>query len=140
MMKQNLGRTFVLLCIALGVGLVSAAEKPVLENPEARSAERRGYYRYPAIHGDQIVFTAEGELWLVGIKGGVAHRLTSHPGDELRAVFSPDGKTIAFAARYEGPLEVYTIPVAGGLPTRCTFEAGVYPVSWTPDGKVVYAT
>ncbi len=39
-----------------------------------------GYYRYPAIHGQTIVFTSEGDLWAVGIGGGVARRLTSSPG------------------------------------------------------------
>src|SRR5437867_1928367 len=42
----------------------------------------RGYYRSPAIHGQTIVFTAEGDLWQVGIEGGTARRLTSHPGSE----------------------------------------------------------
>jgi len=32
----------------------------------------RGYVRYPAIHGDTVVFTAEGDLWKVGI--GAASR------------------------------------------------------------------
>jgi tricorn protease len=100
-----------------------------------------GYYRFPAIHDDQLVFTAEGDLWRVGIKGGVAQRLTSHPGEESRAAFSGDGKTIAFSGHYEGPLEVYTMPVDGGLPTRRTFEGGAaLVVGWSPDGKVLYAT
>src|SRR5439155_11865368 len=94
----------------------------------------RGYYRFPAIHRDTIVFTAEGDLWRVGVKGGVAQRLTSHPGEESRAAFSPDGKTLAFSAQYEGPLEVYTMPAEGGLPGRRTFEGGAALVAgWTPD-------
>src|SRR5579864_4567699 len=101
----------------------------------------RGYFRYPSIHGDQILFTAEGDLWQVGIQGGVARRLTTHPGEETRAVFSPDGKTIAFSANYEGPTEVYTMPASGGLPARRTFEGGAALVAgWTPDGKVFYTT
>src|SRR5690242_2481632 len=72
--------------------------------------ENRGYYRFPAIHGRTVVFTAEGDLWEVGIDGGIARRLTASPGEERYAAFSPDGSTIAFSATYEGPLEVYTMP------------------------------
>jgi tricorn protease len=100
----------------------------------------RGYYQYPAIHDDTLIFTSEGDLWTVGIQGGIARRLTSHPGEETRARFSPDGKTIAFSANYEGPTEVYTMPAVGGLPTRRTFDGGALVIGWTPDGKIVYST
>ncbi len=103
--------------------------------------QNRGYYRFPAIHGDTIVFTSEGDLWEVGVEGGVARRLTTHLGEETNAAFSPDGKTIAFAASYEGPREVYTIPAAGGLPVRRTFDnAGASSIGWTPDGKILFST
>src|SRR5207237_8029258 len=75
-----------------------------------------GYYRYPAVSGNTIVFTAEGDLWRVPINGGVAQRLTSAQGEESHAAISPDGQTIAFSASYEGPTEVYTIPVSRGAP------------------------
>ncbi|MEJ2583501.1 MAG: S41 family peptidase [Robiginitalea sp.] len=101
----------------------------------------KGYYRYPDIHGNQIVFTAEGDLWGVSTSGGLARRLTSHPEEETHAVFSPDGTTIAFSASYEGPTEVYTMPAAGGLPTRWTYERDASFVNaWTPDGKIAYQT
>ena len=101
----------------------------------------RGYYRYPDAHGNQVIFTAEGDLWTVSLQGGVARRLTSHQEDELLARFSPDGQTIAFSASYEGPQEVYTMPVSGGLPTRWTFDQSASVVNgWTPDGKVLYDT
>ena len=100
-----------------------------------------GYYRYPDIHGNQIVFTAEGDLWLVPVSGGLARRLTSHAEEETHAAFSPDGKTLAFSASYEGPTEVYTMPVSGGLPVRWTFESDPSLVSaWSPDGQLVYQT
>jgi tricorn protease len=103
--------------------------------------QNRGYYRFPAIHGDTIVFTSEGDLWEVGVAGGVARRLTTHLGEETNAAFSPDGKTIAFAASYEGPREVYTMPATGGLPVRRTFDnAGPAFVGWTPDGKLLFST
>lgn len=100
-----------------------------------------GYYRQPAIHGDTIVFVAEGDLWKVPAAGGRATRLTSHPGDEGTPAISPDGQTIAFTAQYEGPTEVYTMPLSGGLPTRRTFLAARTSVQgWTPDGRILAAT
>lgn len=101
----------------------------------------RGYYRSPAIHGDTIVFVAEGDLWQVPVRGGVARRLTTHPGEESSPAFSPDGKTLAFTANYEGPAEVYTIPAQGGLPARRTFEGGsARVIGWTPDARILYTT
>ncbi len=109
--------------------------------PFCHAQQTRGYYRYPAIHGNTIAFTSEGDLWESTIDGGVARRLTTHPGEETRAAFSPDGKTIAYSATYEGVMEVYTIPSAGGLPTRRTFEGGsAQVVGWTPDGKILYSS
>ena len=105
------------------------------------AAGNLGYYRFPAIHGETIVFTAEGDLWVVGAEGGMAIRLTTHHGQETHAEISPDGSLIAFSAQYEGPTEVYTIPVDGGLPVRRTFEGGTAIVTgWTKDGKILYST
>lgn len=41
-----------------------------------------GYYRMPALHGDSVVFVAEGDLWRVDAKGGLAARITTHAGEE----------------------------------------------------------
>jgi tricorn protease len=121
---------FFLAAVCFAVGAAQAAAEPV-----------RGYYRFPAVHGDTVVFAAEGDLWSVPVTGGVARRLTTHPGEESHPVISPDGRTLAFTARYEGPAELYTMPITGGLPTRRTYqgEASI-ATAWTPDGDLVYAT
>ena len=105
----------------------------------AGSAGVSGYYRQPTLRGETIVFVSEGDLWKVSLTaamspaGAVATRLTSHSGDELSPRLSPDGKTVAFTAQYEGPTEVYTMPVTGGLPTRLTWDAARCSVAgWTP--------
>ena len=32
---------------------------------------QKGYYRFPAIHGSTVVFTAESDLWRIGIEDGM---------------------------------------------------------------------
>jgi tricorn protease len=103
-------------------GTTLLATALILAGTPAVTAEPIGYYRQPALHGDTLVFVAEGDLWRVPVTGGPARRLTSHIGDESLPAISPDGKTIAFAGQYEGVLEVYTMPLAGGAPLRQTFH------------------
>jgi tricorn protease len=101
----------------------------------------QGYYQDPALYGDTLVFAAEGDLWTVPVTGGVARRLTTHLAQESNPVISPDGKLLAFTARYEGPAEVYTLPLSGGLPERRTFEGeAAIATAFTPAGELVYAT
>ncbi len=102
--------------------------------------KRLGYYRFPAIHNETVVFAGEGDLWCVNLQGGAGIRLTTHPGEESYPAFSPDGAMLAFSATYEGPMEVYVMPAAGGLPKRLTYEGGARVVGWTPDAKILYAT
>ena len=113
----------------------------LLATGRASAEPATGYYRFPSIHGDNVVFTAEGDLWRVSAQGGVAQRLTTHPGQETNASLSPDGKWIAFSAQYEGPVEAYVMPFTGGLPKRITFDGESAAVrGWTPDGRVLVST
>ena len=51
-----------------------------------------------------------GDLWLANTDGANVRRLTSHPGQELFARFSPDGRHIAFTGQYDGGEQVYVVP------------------------------
>lgn len=100
-----------------------------------------GYYRFPAVHAETVVFTAEGDLWTVPLGGGDARRLTTHAGQETHSAISPDGRRIAFVAQYEGPGDVYAMPIDGGLPKRLSFDGGRVEVhGWSPRGEVVYSS
>ncbi|MEI7725966.1 MAG: PDZ domain-containing protein [Bacteroidota bacterium] len=80
--------------------------------------------RFPAIHGNQVVFTYAGDLYTVDKSGGLARKLTNDEnGYEMFARFSPDGKQIAFTGQYDGNTEVFLIPAEGGVPKRLTFTA-----------------
>jgi len=52
--------------------------------------------RYADVNSENIVFTYEDDLWLVAVSGGDARRITSHPGVERSAKFSPDATMLAF--------------------------------------------
>ncbi len=106
------------------------------------SDQSPGYYRYPTIHGDTIVFVCEDDLWAVPVDGGAARRLTSNFGPCLWPRFSPDGKQLAFIGREEGPGEVYVMPGRGGEARRLTHQAaGASVAGWTEDGReIVYAS
>ncbi len=104
-------------------------------------AAEQGYYRSPAIHEDTIVFTSEGDIWRAPISGGAATRLTTHEEEENNPKISPDGKWLAFTANYDGAVEAYVMPLAGGSPKQISFDGGrVWVRGWTASGDVLYAS
>ena len=131
----------IMLCLLAGPALADEA-RPT--DTEAR------LLRFPTIHGGSIVFCYGGDLYTVAASGGVARRLTSHPGYEMFPHFSPDGRWIAFTGQYDGNTEVYVIPAEGGEPRRLTYTATLgrddvsdrmgpnnIVVGWKHDGKHV---
>ncbi len=104
----------------------------------AISAEVVKLMDYPDVYGNQVVFTYAGDLWIADVTTGKGFRLTSYPGMETNAHFSPDGKWIAFTASYDGNPDVYLIPATGGEPRRLTYHGSRDNViGWTPDGKYI---
>ena len=105
--------------------------------------------RFPDIHDDRVAFTYGGDIWIAPATGGSATRLTAHPGIEVFAKFSPDGKWIAFTGQYDGDEQVYVIPSTGGVPRQLTFYPAKGPLAprwgwdnqvdgWSKDGKRVF--
>lgn len=105
----------------------------------ALAADEQGFFRYPDVSKDNIVFSSEGDLWIVSHDGGAARRLTTHDGDERYPKFSPNGKWIAYTAEYDGNNDVYLIPVDGGEPKRLTYHPySDLVVGWTPGNKIIF--
>ncbi len=118
----------------------------------ATEGESTRLLRFPSIHGERVVFTYGGNLYTASTEGGVARKLTSDPGFEMFARFSPDGSKIAFTAQYDGNTEVYVMDANGGVPKRLTHSATLsrdcisdrmgpnnIVMTWTPDGKhIIY--
>ena len=92
----------------------------------------------PAISSSHIAFIYAEDLWVANKDGSAPRRITVDEGVESNPVFSPDGKTIAFNAQYDGNTDVFVVPATGGVPKRLTWHPGndlVRDVS--PDGKLV---
>ncbi|HEU4389929.1 MAG TPA: PDZ domain-containing protein, partial [Blastocatellia bacterium] len=132
-----LSRTWLLACILAFIALAHTGA----------SAQTK-LLRFPDIHGDRVAFTYGGDIWTASASGGTATRLTAHPGVEVFAKFSPDGKWIAFTGQYDGDEQVYIIPASGGVPKQLTFYPARGPLAprwgydnqvygWTNDGKSV---
>jgi tricorn protease len=92
-----------LLALLLFPALGHAADPPLL-------------LQRPAVSAKHVAFVYAGDLWVVDRAGGDARRLTAGVGLESYPVFSPDGEQVAFAGDYEGNLDVYVVPAAGGVP------------------------
>jgi len=127
---------------------LSCALLLILTATALRAAELP-YATHPALHGDRLIFAAEGDLWTCTVPAApapgaeepvvIAYRLTSGDGVESHPVINPDGTLVAFAAEYEGNTDVYVMPIDGGRPTRLTWHpAPDHPVAWRPDGRVLY--
>jgi tricorn protease len=108
-MKSHYLNSLIMLFLVVSVPLVAQQEARLL--------------RFPAIHGDKIVFTYAGDLYTVSAAGGVGRKITNDVGFEMFARFSPDGSKLAFTGQYDGNTEVYIMPADGGVPKRLTYTA-----------------
>ncbi len=81
----------------------------------------------------------QSDLWLVPTDGSAApRRLTSGPGRESAASWSPDSRHIAFSARREPDEaeQIYVLSLAGGDAARVTsLSGGARTPQFSPDGR-----
>ena len=120
----------IVTCL-LGVSLLVAAAN-------GHDPENTRMLSNAAISDQHIAFAYDRDLWIADRDGSNPRRLTSHEGVESAPRFSRDGKSIAFSAEYDGNLDVYRMPVAGGAPRRLTYHPSPDIVEgFTPDGTAV---
>lgn len=91
----------------------------------------------PSPDGKQIVFSAQGALWLMPLAGGEATRITGWELEPTAPVWSPDGKTIAFQNYApEGNFHIWTITMDGRRLTELTTGPNDdREPAWLPDGS-----
>ena len=91
--------------------------------------------------GSALVFMSDRsgneDVWMKDLKSAKEPRqLTFTPENEWRALISPDGLTVAFARGPYGKVEVYILPVAGGVEKKVVDDA-VSIFGWSSDSKKV---
>ncbi len=89
--------------------------------------------------GERTIVVARGDLFSVPAKNGTARNLTKTSGAHERdAVWSPDGKWIAYNSDATGENELYVMAQDGkGKPQQITSNADTYyyNATWSPDSK-----
>ncbi|MDQ3766098.1 MAG: alpha/beta fold hydrolase, partial [Actinomycetota bacterium] len=75
-------------------------------------------------------------LWRVGLEGGRAEPLTSGPGSDKGARYSPDGSSLLFLSDRSGSVQPWILPLAGGEARQAAnLKGDVQSAEWAPDGK-----
>ena len=79
------------------------------------------------------------DLWLYDFGSGGFSRFTFGTADETNAVWSPDGKLIAFDAFHDGLVDIYEKEVASGSEPKLLLHTNEnkYIYDWSPDGSVL---
>lgn len=90
--------------------------------------------------GDRIAFTYKGDVYTVAASGGRATRLTATPDDiETSPIWSPDGRTLAFASTHHGSADIFTVNADGsGLRRLTSYSTAERPEAFSPDGSLIY--
>ena len=92
-------------------------------------------------NGERVAFSARGEVFSVPSSKGLTYNLTQTSGaHEREAVWSPDGKYIAYLSDKSGEFEVYIQDQDNGsTPVQITKDADTYKfdIVWSPDSKKI---
>ena len=96
----------------------------------------------PDMNDTHIVFVHAADIWIVGVDGGNARRITSTAAVESDPHLSPDGRSIAFTSNRKGAPSVYVVDIDGGTPQRLTFHPSPAMVrGWSRNGtRILYAS
>jgi Tol biopolymer transport system component len=87
--------------------------------------------------GSLVAFTSgrsgNPDIWVSGVAGGEALRLTDNPGADRHPAWFPDGQAIAFASDRSGRNAIWKVPRLGGTPLQIVPE-GDHP-ALSRDGR-----
>lgn len=113
--------------LLLSMAATAEQPKPSLSQPSLHPAR------------PEIVFVSGGDIWTAPLAGGEAQLLVSHPAQELRPLWSPDGKQLAFVSQRTGGGDIYVLDIASSNLRRLTFNDALDSLdAWSPDSQWIY--
>src|SRR4029077_18602178 len=110
---------------------------------QASTSKVQAYFTEPALSpdGSEIAFVSGGDIWTAPANGGEARLLVSHPANESRPLYSPDGKRMAFTSARSGNGGIYLLSLESGDLKRLTFDDSSDQLdAWSADGRWIYFT
>ncbi len=99
--------------------------------------------------GKEFAFVFRGEIFVTSTEGGITKRITNTPWQERSIDFSPDGRSLVYAAERDNSWNVYITSIAGKDEPYfyastllkeepvITTPAEEYQPAFSPDGKEV---
>ncbi len=141
MKRQNAGAKITFLSLLILSVLLTFFLSSALGQVPAMPETGVPYFTEPAISPDrsEIVFVSAGDIWTVPEAGGEARLLISHPANESRPLFSPDGSRVAFISTRTGNGDIYVLTLASGDLKRVTFDDSNDQLdAWSADNKWLY--
>lgn len=121
--------------------LLTLAAIPSLGQTQPATPTPKFAYAEPSLSpdGNELAFVSGGDIWTVPTGGGEARLLVSHPDNESRPLYSPDGKYVAFASSRTGNGDIYLLTLETGTIKRLTYDDGNEVLNaWSRDSKLVY--
>ncbi len=78
------------------------------------------------------------QVWMVNADGNSLPKQLTTKESSSQAVWSPDGKQIAFVRAVDGKPQIFLLPLDGGEAIQLTkFKYGAGTPKWSPDGKKI---
>jgi len=125
--------------------IISIADDYEADNKVLKDASERITDVSPSPDGERVVISARGDLFDVPVKEGVTRNLTETSGvHERNALWSPDGKHIAWVSDASGEFEIWIRKAdRTEKALQITFDQNTYlfDIEWSPDSKkILYVT
>ncbi|MCU1264761.1 MAG: peptidase [Acidobacteria bacterium] len=127
--------------LLLALAVLPLLSYEVFGQAENAAPKAKPYFTEPAISPDrsEIAFVSGGDIWTVPATGGDARLLVSHPANESRPLYSPDGRRLAFISTRTGNGDIYVLTLDSGDLKRLTFDDSQDQLdAWSADGKWLY--